>query len=463
MERLSTYQETLDYLYSFIDYSMTRDNRYSPEKFDLGRMFTFAEHLGNPQNEYNVLHIAGTKGKGSVAAMCASVLERAGYRVGLYTSPHLQDYLERIQVNGVSITESELTEKVNQVKPYLDDGTELTTFEITTALGFSYFQDMDVDVAVIEVGLGGRLDATNIVIPTVSVITSLSFDHSEFLGDTLAKIATEKAGIIKPGIPVVISPQKEEARLVLERIASERGSPLTQVGKDILYAAQSRNLNQQSFLIWSSGEQTQVDEYIESGGDHEWEPVRLSIPLLGYHQVENAATAYTALSIAQTSGVEISDSAIKQGFLNVNWPARFEILQRNPTLVVDSAHNRDSALKLRLALDDYFPGQKVTLVFGASRDKDVSGMFAKLMPRIDRVILTRSYHPRSMEPEELIEYVHRFGKPAEVVEKVEDALDYAVETTAADNLVLATGSLFIAAGARDTWRKRSNTHKNGDL
>ena len=164
MEKLSTYQETLDYLYSFIDYSMTRDNRYSPDKFDLGRMFTFAEHLGNPQNDYYVLHIAGTKGKGSVAAMCASVLEQAGYRVGLYTSPHLQDYVERIQVNGVSISESELTEKVNQVKPYLDGGTELTTFEITTALGFSYFQLRDYDQAIenlekaVEIDPGSAID-----------------------------------------------------------------------------------------------------------------------------------------------------------------------------------------------------------------------------------------------------------------------------------------------------------------
>jgi dihydrofolate synthase/folylpolyglutamate synthase len=297
--------------------------------------------------------------------------------------------------------------------------------------------------------------------PKVSVITSLSFDHSEFLGDTLAKIAAEKAGIIKPGVPLVVAPQTSEARIVIERIAEERAAPLIRVGRDFLYAPASRSLNNQSFLVWSVSEQPLVDAYIESGGEQEWEPTRLTIPLLGYHQVENAATAYTALQVARKSGLEVSESSIRKGFADVSWSARFEVLQSRPPVVVDSAHNRDSALKLRLALDDYFPGQPVILVFGASEDKDIDGMFAELMPRVSQVIATRSYHPRSMEPENLVECARRFGKPVKAVPAVEDALEEALCLAGGEAMVLVTGSIFVAAGARDTWYNRGAAVQNG--
>lgn len=215
------YQEALDYLYTFVDYSLTRAFRYSPDKFDLKRMVEFTDFLDRPQEAYPVIHVAGTKGKGSVSALCASALGAAGYRVGLYTSPHLQDFAERIQIDGQPIPHADLVELVAEIKPYLEAGTKLTTFEIATALGFLYFARNGASAVVAEVGLGGRLDATNIVTPKVSVITSLSFDHSEFLGDTLAKIAAEKAGIIKPGVPLVVAPQTDEARIVIERIAEE--------------------------------------------------------------------------------------------------------------------------------------------------------------------------------------------------------------------------------------------------
>ena len=312
------YQEALDYLYTFVDYSLTRAFRYSPDKFDLKRMVEFTDFLGRPQEAYPIIHVAGTKGKGSVSALCASALGAAGYRVGLYTSPHLQDFAERIQIDGQPIPHADLVELVAEIKPYLEAGTKLTTFEIVTALGFLYFARNGATAVVAEVGLGGRLDATNIVMPKVSVITSLSFDHSEFLGDTLAKIAAEKAGIIKPGVPLVVAPQKDEARIVIERIAEERPAPLVQVGRDWLYAPSSRSLNNQSFLVWSVSEQPLVDTYIESGGEQEWEPTRLTIPLLGYHQVENAATAYTALQVARKSGLEVSETAIRKGFADVS-------------------------------------------------------------------------------------------------------------------------------------------------
>jgi len=451
MDTESIYQDTLTYLYSFVDFSLTRSFRYTPEKFDLGRMQDFIEYLGRPDRTYPIIHIAGTKGKGSVSAMCASALRAAGYRVGLYTSPHLQDYSERIQLDGQPIPHADLVELVNELKPFLDKGTNLTTFEITTALAFLYFTRQGATAVVAEVGLGGRLDATNVVTPVVTVITSLSYDHMAILGDTLAEIAGEKAGIIKPNVPIVLSPQKDEARLVVERIASERHAPLIQVGRDVLFAPLSHTLENQTLLVWSASEQSLFDTYLESTEMRKWEPLHLTIPLLGYHQVENAATAYTTLQAARKGGLSIGFDAILKGFAQVKWPARFEILQQNPPLVIDAAHNRDSALKLRLALDDYFPGRPVVLVFGASEDKDIEGMFAELMPRVQQVIATKSFHPRALEPEHIVELAHRYGHPAKVVEEVEDALVEALRLAEGDAMVLVAGSVFVAAGARQTW------------
>ena len=224
MSNEQAYQDALEYLYTFVDFSLTRANRYSPDQFDLGRMREFADYLGRPQEKYPIIHVAGTKGKGSVSALCASALSAAGYRVGLYTSPHLQDFTERIQINGKALLKTDFVDLVNEIKPYLESGTKLTTFEISTALALLYFARMEANAVVLEVGLGGRLDATNIVVPEVCVITSISYDHSEFLGDTLAGIAGEKAGIIKSGVPVIVSPQKEEARIAIEKKAAEQAA-----------------------------------------------------------------------------------------------------------------------------------------------------------------------------------------------------------------------------------------------
>jgi dihydrofolate synthase/folylpolyglutamate synthase len=304
---------------------------------------------------------------------------------------------------------------------------------------------------VVEVGLGGRLDATNVVTPLVSVITSLSYDHMNVLGNTLTEISCEKAGIIKPGRPVVISPQKDEARRVLEQVAAENHSDLIQVGKDFLYAPVSHSLSGQSLIVWAAAEQPLVDEFIESGGLHEWEPLRLHIPLLGYHQVENAATAYAALQMARQAGWEIKQDNILRGFDQVYWPGRFEVLRRNPPVIIDSAHNRDSALKLRLALDDYLPGKPVILVFGASEDKDIAGMFVELLPRVRRVIATQSVHPRAMDPAKMVELAHRFGRPAQAILPVEAALSQALALAGDEMAVVVAGSLFVAAAARAVW------------
>ncbi len=450
----TAYQQALDYIYSFVDYSLTRNLRYSADKFDLGRMVELMESLGNPHRDYPVIHVAGTKGKGSTAAMTASALQAAGYKVGFYTSPHLQEFTERIQINQCQVSRSDFVGLIADLKPHVAAVERLTTFEITTALAFLWFSRQKVDAAVIEVGLGGRLDATNIVDPLVSVITSLSMDHMNVLGDTLAQIAFEKAGIIKPGRPVVLAPQKEEAQHVVERVANEQGSRLIQMGHDYLFAPVSHNPDNQSLVVWPAAEQYLVDEYIETGGRNHWQPTRLTIPLLGYHQVENAATAYTALQVARQEGLAISEAAIVWGLSQVNWPGRFEFLSRNPLLIVDSAHNRDSALRLRQAIDDYIPGIPVILLFGASEDKDIEGMFAELLPRVRRVIATRSVHPRAADPNKLVELAHHYGIQSQASVPVEAALDLALDLAGSEAAVVAAGSLFIAAAVREAWQRK---------
>src|SRR5215216_7807484 len=245
----TAYNQALDYLYSFVDYSLKHISELARAEFDLDRMFALMEELGNPQEKYPIIHVAGTKGKGSVAALCASALRAAGYKTGLYTSPHLLDYIERIQIDGEPISHEQLIELVEEVKPAVAKIPKLTTFEITTALGLLAFAKNNVNAAVIEVGLGGRLDATNIVMPKVSVITSLSYDHMAVLGNTLTEIATEKAGIIKEGVPVVSAPQTEEAFQVVERIAKEKDCPFILVGKDVKFERLESSLDGQEVSI----------------------------------------------------------------------------------------------------------------------------------------------------------------------------------------------------------------------
>jgi dihydrofolate synthase / folylpolyglutamate synthase len=438
------YQEALDYLYSFVDYSLTRSFRYTPDKFDLGRMETFLSLLGNPHQQYPVIHIAGTKGKGSTAAMIASALDAAGYRVGFYTSPHLQEYTERIKVNGQFISMETLVDLVEYVKPFVNQVERLTTFEITTAIAFLHFARQKCSAAVVEVGLGGRLDATNLVDPLVSVITSISLDHVAVLGDTLSKIAYEKGGIIKPGRPVVSAPQPNEAASVIESIAAERGCPLVTVGRDYKYAAEDHDFGGQSFSVWQAGKHGSVEAE---------DKLHFTIPLLGMHQVENAATAYAALQVAAGQGLSISNEDIRLGFANVQWPGRFEILRKAPPLIVDSAHNRDSARRLRQALDDYLPDMPVVLLFGASEDKDIDGMLAELKPRIGRLIATQSIHPRAVEASRLVEMAELHGISAEIAVPVEEGIKAALRLAGKDSAVVVTGSLFIVAAVREIWQK----------
>ena len=436
------YNKALDYLYSFVDYSLKHSSELAKAEFNLDRMFALMAELGNPQRQYPIIHVAGTKGKGSVSALCASALQAAGYKTGLYTSPHLIDYTERIQIDGEPISHELMTELVEEIKPAVGRVPFLTTFEITTALGFLAFARQGCNAAVIEVGLGGRLDATNIVTPEVAVITSLSYDHTAVLGDTLAKIAGEKAGIIKLGVPVVSAPQVAEALEVLERIAHERGSAVVLVGREVKFERLTSSLD---------GQTMRVNDLTLSTIDHQPSSLKLQLPLLGEHQVQNAATAYAAL---KTSGIEISDQAIQKGFSQVQWRARFEVARREPPVIFDSAHNQDSFAKLRETLEEHFPDRQVYLIFGASEDKNIPGMFAEMKPKIKKLIVTRADHPRALEPQKIVELANQAGLESEAVSPVESAFQRALELSEKDgSIVLSAGSMFVTAEVMQAWNK----------
>ncbi len=433
-----SYQDALDYIYSFVDYSRTHQANLSPENFDLSRMVEFMNLLGSPQLEFPSLHVAGSKGKGSVSAFCASVLQAAGFKVGLYTSPHLKDFEERMQINGVPISRNTLAEYVEEIKPAVESIPKLTTFEIMTGLAFLFFARQKVDIAVIEVGLGGRLDATNIITPLVSVITSLYLDHVTILGETLEEIAAEKGGIIKPGIPVVSAPQEEKALNVIKKIAAQRGSQLIKVEEDYPFSIVSSTLDGQEFVLTNPGE--------GQSGDSSY-----FIPLLGTYQVLNAVTAYAALDNIRSRGFPLDEAEIKRGLETTDWPARFEIARREPPVIFDSAHNPASMRKLRETLDSFFPDLPLILVFGISEDKQLDGMFHQILPRTSHLITTQADHPRAMDAEDLEKRAREYPCSTEAIPNVQNALSRAIQLAGNEKVVLVAGSIFVAASARIAW------------
>jgi dihydrofolate synthase/folylpolyglutamate synthase len=431
------YNLALDYLYSFVDYSLKHSSELAKAEFNLDRMRALMAKLGNPQDRYPILHVAGTKGKGSVCALAAAGLQAAGYSVGLYTSPHLLDYCERIQVNGRPVSHEGLVRLVGRAKTAVADVPKLTTFEITTAIALQHFADEGVDVSVVEVGLGGRLDATNVVTPSLCIITSLSYDHMAVLGDTLAKIAQEKAGIIKRGVPLVSAPQEQEALAVLLDTARERDAALTLVGRDVTFGPLSRSLDGQSLRI------------SRPQGD-----LAVHIPLLGAHQVQNAAIAATALRGLNQRGLSVTDGEIQDGFASVQWPARFQIARREPPVILDSAHNQDSFARLCQALEDYFPGRRAYLVFGASEDKNLPGMFNEIRDKVIRVLITKADHPRALSPAEIVPPAKSAGIAHEVLSPVRAAFQRALELSEKDgSIVLSAGSMFVTAEALAAWQE----------
>lgn len=425
------YQEALEYILSFADYERLPR---SGVIWDLRRIERLLERLGNPQDAARAVHIAGTKGKGSTAAMIASILTQAGYRVGLYTSPHLLSFTERIQVGGRPIAEDAFAQLTESLKPEVEavnrlgDLGECTTFELLTALAFTCFRETGVDYQVLETGLGGRLDATNVVKPEVCVITSISFDHMEVLGNTLAQIASEKAGIIKSGSTVVCSPQFPEAMGVIERTCRERGVRLVRVGTEVTWHRGDFNPEGQSFHL--------------NGLEREYE---LNIPLLGEHQLENAASAVVAVEVLAGMGAKISPESIAAGLGQVNWPGRLQILRREPWVIVDSAHNAYSVKRLAEAIKRYFSFERVILVLGVSSDKDIAGIVAEAAYLTSDIIVTSSHHPRAVKPEALANEFSKHGITPQVAESIASAMKLALDMAAPGDLVCATGSVFVVA------------------
>jgi dihydrofolate synthase / folylpolyglutamate synthase len=412
--------------------------------FKLERMRQLLELLGNPHRRLRIVHVAGSKGKGSTSALLASILHEAGYRVGLFTSPHLVTVEERIQVERQPIGPAELAALMDDIRaaapPALER--ELTFFEIGTALGFLHFVRRRVDLAILEVGLGGRFDSTNVCEPMVSIITSISFDHTQILGDTLGKIAFEKAGVIKPGRPTISGVRNPEARGVIERICRERGAPLTQIDADFRY-------EHEPALIEAARES--LPRVQVTTAQRAWPA--LDLGLIGAHQAGNAAVAVAAVEELIAQGVPIGAQAVAEGLERVHWPARLEIMARRPLVLLDCAHNVASAQALVDALEQSFPlasdGRRL-LVFAGNQDKDLAGMLSVLAPRFERIVLTSFRNSqRCAAPEQLAAWVPAEQRGVSVTcANSAEAWRLAHADAKPGDLICVTGSVFLAGELR---------------
>jgi len=406
----------------------------------LSRIKVLLKALGDPHNELSVIHVAGTNGKGSTTAMIASMLRQAGIRTGMYISPFLERFTERISVNGVEIPE----EAVAELAPVIKDacqfteracGEHPTEFEAVTAMAFLYFKQQQVECVALEVGLGGRFDATNVVDrPRVSVITRIAMDHMERLGPTLRLIATEKAGIIKPGCPVVSAPQADEAMEVISATAKREGSALRVVGRDMRVVPLSSDLSGQTCSLYS-------DRLCISD---------LHIPLIGEHQSINAATAVEAVLC---SGFSLTSDDVRSGIAATRWPGRMEVISREPLVILDGAHNPDGANAVVETLARLLPGKRCILVSGVLSDKAISEMVSAFAKCTRYAVLTRPDSPRALDPEEYGRYMDTASIRWEVTDSIAHAVDRALSLAGPDDFVLITGSLYLVGAARTYTRR----------
>jgi len=384
------YTDATRYLDSFVDYE--KIGHKSRESFNLDRMRCLAGIFGNPERSFPAIHVAGTKGKGSTASFVASILEEAGFRVGLYTSPHVTDQRERIKVNGEAISEPGLAREAQIARQWLEDndvGFDPTYFEIYTAIAFNYFREKKIDYGVIEAGLGGRLDATNIVEPVVSIITPISYDHVSILGSALEDIAAEKSGIIKRGSVAVSAPQEDEALSVIRRACESSGVRLVLVGKDV--------------GIKEIHHDCETEIFDTRGALEDYGNCR--IHLIGRHQIVNASSAIAAAECLREKGVAISGENIKNGIEKTRIPARCEIIGKEPYLIIDGAQNKASARALKETIRRNFKYKKLILILGACKGKDIKGMCEELVPIADRIILTKAKSERGEEPAAIKEFM----------------------------------------------------------
>ena len=428
------YSEAIAYLDSYVNYEKLPDYRWTQAAFRLDRMFRMLDLLGNPHNAYPSVHVAGTKGKGSTCAFVASVLQAHGRKTGLYLSPHVLDLRERISVDGNWIDKDRFASLMGELRPVIErvekEMIPTTYFEILTALGMLHFAREKVDIAVLEVGIGGRLDATSVVTPVVSVITTIGFDHMDKLGNTLSEIAGEKCGIVKPGVPVISAPQPPEAAETIERICSERGSPLRVVGRDIR-------------VLSSSGETGALRFETREGA---YEAAKLGIE--GIHQRSNAACAIGALEEIQGAGlVELDPAKLGEGLASTRLRARFELIPGEPRVLLDGAHNVDSlrALAESLRARGGLPGRRTVAVVGLAADKDLKACLSVLDEVADEFDFTRTSNPRAAAPEQLMETLSGLStKPARVIHDIREAYIAGLETAGPDGLLIVTGSFYLA-------------------
>jgi dihydrofolate synthase / folylpolyglutamate synthase len=424
---MGSYQQAVDYLYRL---------QWHGNKLGLENIRQILNDLKDPQERYRSVHIAGTNGKGSTAALITSVLQAQGYRTGLYTSPHLVDFSERIRVNGTPIAHEDVARLTDKITQLTASNLRLTPtfFEFTTAMAFSFFAESDVDIAVIEVGMGGRLDATNVITPLVSVITNIQYDHQVYLGDSLAKIAFEKAGIVKQNVPTVTATTEPEAYQVIARVCGERQSRLYRLGDE--------------FCVEGSS----PEDFLYRGIHQSW--AHLSMGLLGQHQLKNAACALVTAELLSGQGLTITETSIRDGFRSVQWEGRLEPIESpgGPLILLDGAHNPAGAEALRNYLYELKTkrGGKLFIVLGILQDKDIRAVLKQLVPLADEVILTRPDYHRAASLADLEMAALSLGVPVTLRERVYQAVELAKTKAGPEDCICITGSLFTVGEARAT-------------
>src|ERR1700675_454141 len=443
------YEASVRYLLS-LGRELAAPTQAAAAKFDLENITVLAERLGHPERAYPSAHIAGTNGKGSTAAFLESILRHAGFRTGLNTSPHLEKINERIRVHGVEISDEAFAETFTRIQVLIEEllaagklRAHPTYFECVTAMAFEYFARERVKFGVFEVGLGGRLDATNILSPLVTIITRIDFDHENFLGHSLREIAAEKAGILKPGVPVILADQPPEARELILARAKELGTP-------VIEPAQIFRVDRESMQDGSV--RARVME-ADSGTIFDLAP---SLP--GRFQLQNALNAVAAARLLHNRGFQIPEYAVTQGISETVWPGRLEKLQSAPDVYLDGAHNPGAARELAHFLEQNFSGRKIWLIYAALRDKAVDEVAGLLFPRAEEVILTAPRTSRAISPAQLAEITGHHAARFSVIPEAEQALDYALSKAAPEDAIFITGSLYLVGQLRHYWKTRAQVH-----
>ncbi|MCF7957687.1 MAG: bifunctional folylpolyglutamate synthase/dihydrofolate synthase [Phycisphaerae bacterium] len=437
---IKTYKDALSFLFSNTNYETVKRLRYNHDTFDLNRMLKLLDQIGNPHKKLTSVHVAGTKGKGSTCTMLAEMLISNGYKVGLYTSPHVLDIRERICINGKMITQADIVRLVKKIAPVVkkmqDDPP--TFFEIFTGLAFMHFINSEVSMAIIETGLGGRLDSTNVLSPEAVGITSISLDHQQQLGTSLDKITHEKAGILKKGIPAISVMQDIETMRVLRKEANSIGSPLRFTGKDIDFSYRfesSRALGPHNRICLT----TPTSKF-----EH------LPVPVLGEHQAINCGLALSLLDCLKGRGFKIDDNAAMEGLANTILPGRMELICQDPRVLVDGAHNAASIKALIQATGQHIPYDSMVVIFGCCEDKDVEGMLGQLQYGADKVIFTRIRSPRTMYPEDLAKmYTDLCGKMCQTARSIKEALQIAKSAVNTGDLITVTGSFYLVGQTKE--------------